>query len=30
MLNARECAENWLFLRLTQLLKASTEEEELL
>lgn len=29
MSNARECAENWLFLKLTQLLKASTEEEEL-
>lgn len=29
MLNARECAENWLFLRLTKLLNSSKEEEEL-
>lgn len=29
MSNAKECAENWLFSRLMQLLKASTEEEEL-
>lgn len=27
--NAKECAENWLFLRLTQLVKASMEDEEL-
>lgn len=26
---AKECAENWLFLRLTQLVKASMEDEEL-
>lgn len=29
MSKSRGLSENWMFLRLTQLLKASTEEEEL-